>query len=74
MSYNEILLDAQVVAALTALGSRTTALKLCEKLVLEGHPRRDSQLAIQRAAERGAITINADWSLSVAERREPVAA
>ena len=74
MSYNEIPSDDQVVQALRALDGRATALRLCERLVSDGHPRRDSQLAIQRAAERGFLTINSDWSLSVAERQQAVAA
>jgi hypothetical protein len=64
--------DDQVVAALKALGERVTAVQLCNRLVGEGHSIRESQLAIQRAADRGRLEINRDWTLSVA--REAVAA
>ena len=63
MAYAEIPSDNQVVAALNALGGTATARALCEKLVDEGHPRRDSQLAIQRTVERGRITVDSDWTL-----------
>lgn len=68
----EIPSDDQVVAALTALGSRVTARVLCAALIAEGHPVRQSQIAIQRAAERGRILVNDDWTLSLAH--EAVAA
>ncbi|MEP2735350.1 MAG: hypothetical protein ABJP34_03550 [Erythrobacter sp.] len=60
----EIPSDAEVVAVLGALGGAATALALCDGLVARGHPRGDSQLAIQRAAERGKIAINDDLTLS----------
>lgn len=63
----EIPSDAVVVQALNDLGgSRVTATRLCEALVVAGYPRRDSQLAIQRAAERGHIIVGSDWTLSSA--------
>jgi hypothetical protein len=62
---NEVPSDAEVVATLQELGDRITARDLCIKLIAAGHPKRQSQLAIQRAAERGKITVNSDWSLSV---------
>lgn len=69
----EIPNDDQVVSALAKLnGGRATALELCQALVAEGHPVLQSQLAIQRAADRGRIEINRDWSLTIA--RESVAA
>jgi hypothetical protein len=67
MFYSEIPSDAEVVAVLRELGGRQTARKLCDKLVANGHPRRDSQLAIQRASERGRLVVESDWTLSVAE-------
>jgi hypothetical protein len=65
MPYTEIPSDEEVVAALRALGGHASARSLCDKLVAEGHPRRDSQLAIQRAAERGRLTVAKDWTLSL---------
>ena len=67
MAYIEIPSDAEVVAALADLGGSATAIDLLEKLVSAKHPRRDSQLAIQRAAERGRILILPDWSLQLAK-------
>lgn len=64
MPYVEIPSDEQVVAALRALGGHAVARVLCEKLVVDGHPRRDSQLAIQRAVERGRVSLGTDWVLS----------
>lgn len=63
MRYQEIPSDDEVVGALAKLGGQTTALALCNALVDAGHPRRDSQLAIQRAAERGRIEVQTDWTL-----------
>lgn len=60
----EIPSDEVVVGALNKLGLSVSARTLCEALVAEGHPRDRSQLAIQRAAERGKIAINKDLSLS----------
>lgn len=62
----EIPSDDEVVATLQELGDRVTARDLCLKLVAVGHPVRQSQLAIQRTAERGRIQVNDDWTLSVA--------
>ncbi|HEX9931742.1 MAG TPA: hypothetical protein VGB08_02755 [Allosphingosinicella sp.] len=67
MANIEIPSDQAVVDALAELGGRATAVRLCHALVVAGHPIRQSQLAIQRAAERGRIEINSDWSLSVAK-------
>lgn len=64
MANVEIPSDQEVVDTLAALGERVTAVRLCQALVAAGHPIRQSQLAIQRAAERGHIEINSDWSLS----------
>jgi hypothetical protein len=66
MPYDEIPSDEQVVGALNRLNGLATAKALCDELVDQGHPRRDSQLAIQRAAERGHIEFGADWKLHVA--------
>ena len=49
MTYMEIPSDDQVVAALEKLAGHASASKLCNQLVADGHPRRESQLAIQRA-------------------------
>lgn len=60
----EVPSDDEVVAVLGALGDRVTARDLCMKLISAGHPVRESQIAIQRAAERGRILVNDDLSLS----------
>ena len=60
----EIPSDDEVVATLQRLGDRVTARALCMELVTAGYPVRQSQLAIQRAAERGRIQVNTDWTLS----------
>ena len=61
----EIPSDDQVVAALANLGDGTTARVLCKALIDAGHPVQQSQIAIQRAAERGRISLHDDWTLSV---------
>lgn len=67
MSYSlEVPSDNQVVEALHELGGHADALALCTQLMNSGHPRLQSQLAIQRAAERGRLSVNRDWTLSVA--------
>lgn len=63
----EIPSDDQVVAMLKSIGAHVSAQRLCVALIAEGHPVRESQLAIQRAAERGKILVHDDWTLSVAE-------
>ena len=63
---SEIPSDKEVVSTLQDLGDRVTARELCMKLFFAGHPVRESQLAIQRATERGHIQVNSDWTLSVA--------
>lgn len=60
----EVPSDNEVVAVLEGLGERVTARALCMKLIEAGHPVRESQIAIQRAAERGRIQVNDDLSLS----------
>lgn len=65
MPYAEIPSDQIVIDALRRLGDNATALALCNALVNSKYPRRDSQLAIQRVIERGAISVGADWTLSV---------
>lgn len=76
MAHIEVPSDEEVIAVLDHLGGRTTALKLCEALMQREHPRLQSQLAIQRTAERGKIHIWSDWTLSLAEEKakEAVAA
>lgn len=68
MPYVEIPSDDAVVSALEKIGGCATALALCDELVRTKHPRRDSQLAIQRAAERGRISVGSDWKLSVVKK------
>lgn len=68
----EIPSDDQVVAVLAGLADRVTAKTLCAALIADGHPARQSQVAIQRSVERGRIRMNDDWTLSVV--REAVAA
>jgi hypothetical protein len=60
----EVPSDDEVVKALASLNGVATARALCAKLVEAGHPRLASQLAIQRAAERGRIGIRDDWQLT----------
>lgn len=73
MNHHEVPSDQQVVDALLALDTpQVDAVTLCEKLMEGGHPRLQSQLAIQRAAERGRLAVNSDWTLSVTQ--EAVAA
>lgn len=66
----EIPTDEQVVKALKGLNGHATAVQLFRVLVAEGHPVLQTQLAIQRAADRGFIQINRDLSLSVAQECE----
>lgn len=68
MPYAEIPSDDAVVEALVKLGGRAKAAQLCDALVAARYPRRDSQLAIQRASERGRIAVGADWTLTVPEK------
>ena len=72
MAMIEVPSDEQVVKVLQALGEHVTARLLCAALIQAGYPVRQSQLAIQRASERGRIHVHSDWTLSVA--REAVAA
>ena len=62
----EVPSDEQVIAALEELNGNADALTLCGRLMAQGHPELQSQLAIQRAAERGKLVVNNDWTLSVA--------
>ena len=62
----EVPSDNDVVAALEALGGSAAAVELCRQLVIAGNSVLQSQLAIQRAADRGRLRINQDWTLSVA--------
>ena len=66
MTNIEVPSDEEVVQTLGQLdGGHTTARRLCEALMAAGHPLRQSQLAIQRTAERGSIYVYSDWTLSV---------
>lgn len=67
MAEIEIPSDDEVVEVLTQeLNGHATAVDLCRALVAKNHPLLQSQIAIQRAADRGKIVINRDWSLSEA--------
>ena len=66
MARHEVPSDAEVAQALRDLGDRVKAVDLCQALMRLGHPIRETQLAIQRAAERGRIVINHDLTLSSA--------
>ena len=72
MSDYEVPSDDEVVQVLSELGLAVTAMQLCGALVNAGHQVRQSQLAIQRAATRGRIRINDDWTLTAV--RESIAA
>lgn len=73
MTYVEIPSDDQVVEALAQLAGRATARALCEKLVVLGYPRPDSQIAIQRAIERDRVLLEANWMLSIPENADQAA-
>lgn len=70
----EVPSDEEVVETLGQLTGRATAMKLCEALMQRGHPRLQSQLAIQRTAERDKIYIWSDWTLSLTEEKVKAAA
>jgi hypothetical protein len=76
MANLEVPTDDEVIATLRGLGGSTTALKLCDALMKNDHPRLQSQLAIQRTAERGKIHVWSDWSINLKRERarESVAA
>ncbi len=66
MNQIEVPSDDEVVDTLSKLGGgRATAVQLCKALMDAGHPERQSQLAIQRAAERRRLHILKDWTLSL---------
>jgi hypothetical protein len=66
MTYvREVPSDDQVLDALRELEGRADALALCRKLMSDGHPELQSQLAIQRTAERGKILVDNDWTLTL---------
>jgi len=62
---HEVPSDDEVVATLQQLGGHADAVKLCRALMEKGHPHLESQLAIQRTAERRRLVVNRDWTLSV---------
>lgn len=62
---HEVPSDEEVLEALVELGGHADALALCEALMAKQHPQLESQLAIQRAAERRKLHVNRDWTLSV---------
>lgn len=64
MRYAEIPSDEEVVETLAGLGSSATAWELCKALTEKRHSHRDAQMAIQRAAERGKISVGRDLKLT----------
>jgi hypothetical protein len=73
MNHLEVPSDDEVVETLSHMdGGHATALQLCQALVAAGHSIQQSQLAIQRAAERRRLCVHHDWTLSVT--RQMVAA
>ena len=74
MTYvREVPSDEQVLAALQELGGNADALALCRQLMSEGHPELQSQLAIQRTAERGKLIVQRDWTLSLVPQQAEAA-
>jgi hypothetical protein len=61
----EVPSDDEVIAVLQALHGAANARELCAHLMEKGHSRLESQLAIQRTAERGKIVLRNDWTFSV---------
>jgi hypothetical protein len=57
--------EAMVLQALVETKCQT-AKCLCDAIERKGYPRKDVQLAIQRAIESGVVLCATDWSLSVA--------
>jgi hypothetical protein len=62
---HEVPSDDEVVATLRELNGHADAVELCRALMDRGHPQLETQLAIQRAAERGRLVVNRDWTLSL---------
>jgi hypothetical protein len=62
---HEIPSDDEVVETLAGLGGHADAVELCTALMARGHPQLESQLAIQRAAERRRLQVLRDWTLSI---------
>ena len=65
MTNFEIPSDDQVVEALKSLDGHATAVALRDHLREMGHSQSRCELAIQRAADRGRIFIQRDWTLSL---------
>lgn len=61
----EVPSDEQVIEALEHLDGHADALTLCKALMADGHSPLESQLAIQRTAERGKILVDDDWTLRI---------
>jgi hypothetical protein len=74
MANIEVPSDEEVIEVLGGFNGHATALQLCEALMQRQHPRLQSQLAIQRTAERGKIYIWSDWSLSLEQEKVLTAA
>lgn len=70
MTNLEIPSDNDVVAALAALGGHATAIELRDALIANGHSKSRCELAIQRAADRGRLNIERDWTLSLDQERQ----
>jgi hypothetical protein len=61
---HEVPSDDEVIATLVKLGGHADAVALCRALMDAGHPQLESQLAIQRTAERRRLIVHRDWTLS----------
>jgi hypothetical protein len=57
--------DDDVADQLIRLGATATAAALCDALVAAHYTRPNSQLAIQRAIERGRILMKPDWQVYI---------
>jgi len=65
MRYRNVPTHTEVAETLAAIGGQATAKALCDALVSPARPRRDAQLGIQRATDRGAVLVLHDWSLGL---------
>lgn len=63
MRYQHVPTQTEVVMSLRSFGRPATAKELCDDLSAN-RPRRDCQLAIQRAIESGAVTVGDGWLLT----------
>lgn len=72
--FAEVPSDDEVVETLEGFKCKVSARKLYEALVDKKHGRAASQIAIQRAIERGRVLLNEDLTLSVGDCALPAAA